>query len=132
MRRMFSEKQLNEKYVKIIPVPESTTLTDNQIAQIINGAYINGSFLGQTNPVFFPASTGPTTYTGIFQASTLVGAYSINKTSKIIGIVAASGAVISLHSIANINGKAFPSFPSNTGTFTLKMVDGSLAWVEDN
>ena len=32
---------------------------------------------------------------------------------------------------AKMSGKEWPSNPSNTGTFTLKCVDGVLTWVQD-
>ena len=131
MRRMFSEKQLNEKYVKVIPAPKSTTLTDDQIAQITSGMHVEGSFLGYPNPMFFPAEESSNAWTGIFQSGVYVRVYGINKTSKVIALVASTVGVVALQSIAQINGKTLPVHPSNTGTFTLKMVDGSLAWVED-
>ena len=135
MRRMFSEKQLNKKYVKIIPAPESTTLTDDQIAQITSGVHVEGSFLGYTNPVFFPSILDPNNYVGMMLIGSVglsyIRGYSINASTKVITLSGDAQKQIYLRNIADINGKSLPANPSNTGTFTLKMVDGILAWVKD-
>ena len=131
MRRMFSEKQLNKQYVKIIPAPESTTLTDDQIAQFTSGVHVEGSFLGFTNPFFNAPIFVGSTYYGQFTAGQYIGAYQINS-SKTISTISKTTKSITLRSISEINGKTLPNDPANTGTFTLKCVDGSLAWVEDD
>ena len=143
MRRMFSEKQLNEKYVKIIPAPKSTTLTDEEIELITKGVFIEGIFLNYINPVFYPAYSGVTTYYGFLSAVKqdgvgIIVAYSINKTTKVIiaqvnsFLISGPGNAVEIVGNVKVKGNTLPANPSNTGTFTLKMVDGSLAWVDDS
>ena len=52
-------------YVKYITAPESTTLTDEEIANIIDGVFIEGTFLGYKNPVLFPAGDNGSSYKGL-------------------------------------------------------------------
>ena len=136
MRRMFSEKQLNEKYVKIIPAPKSATLTDEEMELITKGVFIEGIFLNYVNPVFFPSTLSSGTYYGMVITSTdglpFIRSYIINASTKEITLQTNFQRRIYLRNIADINGKPLPTDPSNTGTFTLKMVDGNLAWVEDD
>lgn len=156
MRRMYSENQLIKeiqensmsqedveemvvgKYVKIIPAPESTTLSDDQINDIIKGTFLNANFLNLINPVFFPARSvsGDAFYQGIVIAyqsagSPIIGMYQINRTSKVIQIMSASTKVINLNSIESFNGKSVPAYPSSTGVFVLKCDNGTLKWVEE-
>ena len=148
MRRMFSEKQIEEmiekgtsieelkpilegSFVKIMDAPESTTLTDEEIAQIIEGTFIEGSFLGRNNPVLCPADDLTSIYRGMFIASNTIGVYEINKSSKVISLNSATVQTIALRSVSSLNGKNIPTYPASTGTFVLKCVDGALTWVAE-
>ena len=126
------------KFVKIMDAPESTTLNDDEINTIINGAFINGSFLGYKNPILLPAGDNGTVYKGIiFSGYADAGAFSmqtyyINKSTKVI---AESGddRIITLGGIYSINGKFIPDFPSSP-TFRRKLVyksDNNLEWRDD-
>lgn len=130
MRRMISEKQLNERYVKIIPAPKSTTLTDEQIGVITQGVFIDGTFLDYTNPIFLPTIDQTLAYSGVLISGTTIIAYRILKETKVIE-VQPSSRVYALNSVGYINSKLIPNYPSSSGTFTLKIVDGVLTWVED-
>ena len=144
-------------FVKIIEAPESTTLTDDEISSIIKGVFVNGAFLGYTNPVFFPAldSALNNTYTGYAFGCTATHMhlfkYVIDKSSKVISV--ATNAILSMDTYGNLTinqagggqlsiasattgtvnfrNKAIPVYPANTGTFVLKCVDGVLTWVAE-
>lgn len=153
MRRMFSEKQIKEfiQYlstdiaqqqisalaVRKIPAPESTTLTDEEIALIQDGVFIEGEFLNFKNPVLFPAGESATLIRGIIictnatAGASMLGCYSINKSAKTISVLQNTIPQVNLQSINQFNGKSVPSYPANTGTFVLKCVDGVLTWVEE-
>ena len=153
MRRMFSKEQLIKliqdnslsqeevvellvgKYVRIMEAPESTTLTDEQIAQIEEGVFINGTFLGFKNPVLCPCELYGSTYYGlIFSGGRTpnIRVYAINSATKVISLaLESSNDYIRLSGVASLNNKTIPAYPSDTGTFTLKCVDGVLTWVED-
>ena len=58
--------------------------------------------------------------------------YSINATSRVIQKYTGENAkAIDLEDIRRINGKNIPNYPSSTGTFVLKCVDGTLTWVAE-
>lgn len=145
------------KYVRIMTIPESTTLTDEQIAQFVEGGFMNGVFLGLINPVFFPVvkdSYGSYICGFVFgktpTGSSVLSAYWISG-SKVIQLYTQNPIIelgpgnatgrIDVKLISNkirynsgdleILNKKIPSYPSNTGTFTLKCVDGVLTWVAD-
>ena len=151
MRRMFSENQIKAlvqegldegqisaaksligKYVRIMDAPESTTLTDEQIAQILEGCFIEGTFLSLVNPVFLPVG-GETenVYYGLILHGSGTSAYYITKSTKAITKYPNTTGRWELSNISNINGKSIPSYPANTGTFVLKCIDGVLTWVEE-
>ena len=154
MRQMFSKKQIEEMiseaqlseeqiaqvsemlvghYVRIMDAPESTTLTDEQIAQIKEGVFINGEFLSDKNPILLPSGESGSGYVGcIIGASsyyTRIRSYKIDKISKVISVITDNILVAS--NLFSVNGKTFPQYPSSTGTFVLKCVDGTLSWVEE-
>ena len=147
MRRMFSEKQIqglaqeqaldisvekiNELAVRKISAPESTTLTDEEIETINKGIFIEGTFLGYTNPVLFPTLETGSAYRGILIAGSSLGVYVINKTTKGISLVSETTKLLNARSIGSVNGKSLPDYPADSGTFVLKCVDGTLTWVEE-
>ena len=144
MRRMYSEKQLQELSLEIsqeqinqlavrkYAPPSSVTLTDEEIAIIRDGCFIEGAFLGVNNPMFCPSAneTGTNLY-GIIIYGASIGVYLINKSTKIISLYNNPGKLISLDNVTAFNGVALPNYPSSTGTFTFKSVNGVLTWVED-
>ena len=160
MRQMFSKKQIEEmieegslspeevqemligKYVRIMDAPESTTLTDEQIDQIKEGVFINGTFLALKNPILCPASEySGSLYGAVIGSNESAGAtffvyYKIVLSTKVItlnteGIEISRSGNTNIPNLKNLNGKTFPNYPSATGTFVLKCVDGVLTWVEE-
>ena len=149
MRRMFSKEQLIKliqdnslsqeevvellvgKYVRIMEAPESTTLTDEQIDQIKEGVFINGTFLTLKNPVLFPPFEVSSTLRGMIMSQVNIGVYEINLSTKVISYVAESTQRVGLSSVYSLNGKPIPAYPSSSGTFILKCVNGTLTWVEE-
>ena len=131
---------LNERFVKIMSAPTSTTLTDEQVSQILEGVFINGDFLSYHNPVLFPPMFEGARYygLGIGKSSSNRGeifAYNIHGSTKEIGIsshvLQYTGNGTVLAGILSLNGKNIPAYPSNTGTYVLKCVDGTLTWVAE-
>lgn len=133
-------KNINELFVKIMDAPSSTTLTDEQKAIIKDGVFINGTFMGYKNPVFFPSNS--TTY-GCFigcypdESGTpfSISSYVINA-SNVISKQGAeirfnSNGKLDLSTLYRVNGKEIPNYPSDTGTYVPKCVDGVLTWVAD-
>ena len=121
----------------ILNAPSSTTLTQEEYGIVSNGCVINGTFLGMKNPVFMPV--GEVSWGEVrgivFTTDQLVGKmyiYSINATSRVIQKYTGENAkAIDLEDIRRINGKNIPNYPSSTGTFVLKCVDGTLTWVAE-
>ena len=153
MRRMYSEEQLKKlieeygmteeeveaivgeattgKFVKIIPAPSSTTLTEEQYNDIINGVFIEGTDMNYKNPVMFPLNDSSSVNRGLMISGQEIACYAINKSTRVIVLVGDDSRIWSLRSVANFNGKNIPAYPSNTGTFVLKCDNGSLKWVEE-
>lgn len=104
-------------YVKYIAAPESTTLTDEQIADIIDGVFVEGTFLGYKNPVLFPAGDNGSSYKGIIistygdAGASSIQIYSINKGTKIISTT--GDRMLTLGNIYSLNGQFIPDFPDN-------------------
>ena len=118
--------------VAIMGAPASTTLTDAEIAKIIGGVFINGTFLGFLNPVLFTAAVFPTYYFGLFMSAQQFRAYYIDRSTKIITLRTANEAWFNLGSIQTFNGKTIPSFPTADGkTYIIKYINGVLTWVEE-
>ena len=150
MRRMFSEKQIEEiakeyglisvqeaislnllPVVRKMPAPESTTLTDEQIEMIKDGVFIEGDFLGVSNPVLFPFRETTTYYGGLLLAGNGIYAYNIVKSTKVISKNAQTNQFYDLGSVYAFNGKQVPAYPGDSGTYVLKYVNGVLTWVEE-
>lgn len=134
---LFNLPDLDSKYVKIMQAPTSSTLTDEEFAQIQEGCFINGTFLNLINPVFFPAtkSTGNQEYYGIVIGSKGLGADIISKyhigTNHLIEITNPSTIELDYAGNMYYMSKKIPAYPSNTGTFVLKCVNGTLTWVAE-
>ena len=125
------EQDLVGKYVRIMNAPTSTTLTDEQIAQIREGVFINGEFLSHVNPVLFPFKETAGSYKGLILSSSIIGVYTINPTTKVISLDGSTSKSLYIRSIFGFNGKDIPDYPASTGTFVLKCVDGVLTWVSE-
>ena len=144
------ETNIKNIFVKIMDAPTSTTLTVEQIAQFKEGVFINGNFLGFHNPIICPCyaydSSQPLTGFLIGKeigqyGRSVIAQYSISFTTNIISVLSYSSIImgyrgaseqgIKLNTILSINNKNIPAYPSDTGTFTLKMVNGVLTWVQD-
>lgn len=126
-------------FVKTMPAPASTTLTDEQIDQIIGGVFMQGTFLGYTNPVFFPVASNFETYhyglmiAPVINLGTQLAIYGINKTTKVITRVGPYQSIANdgrmNAQISAINNKPFPAFPaSSTGSYINKYVNGTWDW----
>lgn len=121
------------KYVRIMNAPSSTTLNDEQIEVIKEGVFIDGEFLGFHNPVLFPpASAILDFHRGIIMGQksgvATIQTYQIRNT-KVIELF--DQFLFDILNLRQLNGKTIPTYPSDTGTFTLKCVDGVLTWVAD-
>lgn len=117
----------------------SNTLTQEQYALITNGkpTLILGTLLSMLNPILFPCGIesfgevrGKVFWTDSLVAKEAV--YSINTTTKVIQkYVGESAKASDYECVRSINGKQIPAYPSSTGTFVLKCIDGTLTWVAE-
>lgn len=136
--------KLNANCVRVMDAPSSTTLTDEQIEMTTEGLFINGDFLQLHNPILRPAwhNQSSNKYIGVIEGITSLGEYiqdwyEINGTTKIISrrnssiINYDTTSWISNFKFSQFRGKTIPAYPSDTGTFVLKCVDGTLTWVEE-
>lgn len=122
----------------VIPVPASTTLTADEILAIQKGCQIDGNFLNLIKPTFYPARTG---IAGILSrgmyighapsGNQQIGTYQINESTGVIGLSNTTQDSIDYNNVGKINDKAIPAYPSDTGTFVLKCIDGILTWVQE-
>ena len=118
-------------YVRIMNAPASTTLTEDELNQVLEGCFVEGTFLTIKNPVFMPPRDEGTNYRGVVLGEDKVGAYNIVKSTGVITLLSSSVGVVELQSMRSINGKSIPSYPASTGTFVLKCIDGVLTWVAE-
>ena len=117
----------------------NNTLTQAQYDLITNGkpTLISGTFLNLLNPFIVPFRTnigGGTVSRALYfcynaSGNARVGVIQINNGTLVMSIY--TGNTIDLESVDNFNGKSIPAYPSNTGTFVLKCVDGVLTWVAE-
>lgn len=122
------------KFVKIINAPSSTTLTDEEKQDIINGVFVNGEFLDYKNPIFFPATKSGSYYYGMYAgpyngtAYTIIGQYQINPDNSIVDRGVYGN--IELRCIAALNGKVVPNFPSTPveSKILVYKSDDTLEW----
>lgn len=119
----------------ILDAPSSTSLSADEIATISKGCVINGTFLGLVNPLFIAAAEQWGIYFGL-----VIGVNATNRQPQIqqyqiqggtIALRADTQQQLDIHNINSLNGKAVPAYPSNTGTFVLKCVNGTLTWVAE-
>ena len=110
----------------------SNTLTQAQYDLITNGkpTFISGGLFSIPNVwLFFQAETS--SFFNFIYFGDEVGIIQLNKNSKILSKESATYQAYNIRSVKNFNGKAIPPYPANTGTFTLKCVNGTLTWVAD-
>ena len=116
----------------------SDTLTQEQFDLITNGkpTLIRGTFLNRTNVLLMPvteASFGEYAFVALanWQLAPQTLVYRLNQSTRQISLLAETEQGIRLRSISQINGKTIPAYPSDTGTFVLKCIDGVLTWVQE-
>lgn len=120
----------------------SNTLTQEQYDLITNGkpTLIKGTFLGgYANYILMPPLEGSTDwkftafYTTAYPAL-VIGVVQLIKATKVISLNTGKyfrGDQFDSLSTSKFNNKTVPAYPSSTGSFTLKCVDGVLTWVQD-
>lgn len=131
------------QYVRVIPAPASTTLTDELIEVFKEGVFVNGAFLGMVNPVFFPCKSYASNYFGLYIGAdsdgtkTRIGIYKITTSTNKIADISYSISISHTTGIpdfaegAKILGKSWPSYPTtNTTPKVLQIASngGSLSW----
>lgn len=112
-------------------------LSADQYALIRNGkpTLIKGTFLNMLNPILLTSSYLETF--GIIIGANSIGNYTAIKYYEIYAsgsnyvIQTYGNKRIELSNLYSINGKEIPDFPSSTGTFVLKCVNGTLTWVAE-
>lgn len=120
----------------------NNTLTQEQYDLVTNGkpTLIKGVFLsGYTNFVLFPPLERAADF--IFEAqyttaypAFVLGLVSLNKTTKVISLNTNKfyrGEQFDSISSSKFNSKTVPAYPSDTGTFNLKQLNGALTWTEE-
>lgn len=109
------EKILND-FVKLETAPQTVHLTEEERNEIVNGAFVNGSFLGLKNPVFFPADSfsDGDYYQGIViapnGACTVVSTYLIYVNNNNY-IEISNNRYMRVQGLEYVNGREFPSYP---------------------
>jgi len=131
------------KYVRIMDAPSSTTLTDEQIAQIIDGVFIEGAFLGYKNPVLLPATqltSENDDYVGTFIVGQeyygqyewrgcILGIYIISKNTKVISRMSTMPLYYAVGAAKwMLKGKAIPNYPADTAIGQLICRKGALEY----
>lgn len=127
----------NESGFKHIEAPSSTTLTNDQIADIANGAIIDSNFVGSSlSPyTFFKARLYGNVYQGIYVAGNAseqeIGLYRIQTVPKTIDLNPFSR--LAFKSVASINGKSLPNYPTTNTEKQLLTIEpngGSLSFTD--
>lgn len=134
-------KALN--FVKIINAPTSLSLTPEEAESIKEGVFVNGTFSGYKNPVFFPATyTNSSSDIGFFIGGNSTNAkfltYSINKTTNVITLgpnpilsFDVNNKTLDINGLNSLNSKSFPSYPTDlTKDYALvqSKTTGELSW----
>lgn len=116
-----------------IPAPESTTLTDEEYAILTSGKAIkiDGTFSSLKNMIIYPPYSYGSDFRGLYIAQNYFGCYVITSSNKKFSTIASDTKTWHLYNLSSLNGKTVPTYPSNTGTFVLKCVNGVLTWVEE-
>lgn len=122
-----------EQAIKIIS-PSSATLTDEEYNTLVAnncvlGTSISGLDWAQAGIILTKPFEYNGTLRGMYIRNSKIGTYLITMSTKTIGNGAQD---IVLNQVAQFNGKGVPSYPSNTGTFNLQIVNGAITWSADN
>ena len=131
--------ELTEYGFKVINPPSSTTLSDDEIATIIKGCVINGTFMNLVNPTLLPARDYGQDYAGFIFGAGGEGVftlYSIKKDTRVISMpwarsIGLTANVFKLYGLTHINRKQIPSYPTDlTKNYFLKQnkTSGTLSW----
>lgn len=127
------------KYVRIMDAPTSTTLTAEEVAQMEEGVFTKGNsslLSGSKNDVYFPFYSLSSNKRGIAflcnvnGSQGIIGVYGLNSSTKKLTLVS-KPLMFNNDGSLMINEKVIPAYPANTGSFTLKCVNGTLTWVQD-
>lgn len=138
---------LNGKFVRIMLAPSSATLTDEQIAQISEGVFIKGDFLGLKNPILLPFgnlysgrylgiimgkfTTYNDTFIGLYQISEKTLSFNRNKgiILKQDDIIFGEETVFYATGRVNLRGKEYPlNYPADTAVGHFICRKGTLQW----
>lgn len=119
----------------IIPAPSSTTLTTDEFNKISKGAIVLTTFLTYERIVFMPIGDLSFGERGgialcVNGFTPEIRVYKISS-QNVISLYNTTEKRVRLQSVTQINGKAIPDYPSSTGTFVLKCVNGTLTWVAE-
>lgn len=117
----------------------NNTLTQEQYNLITNGkpTLIKGVYNNYEDTIILPTEARSGTYTlGMFLGRAdsdgqIVGGYYLHNVNRSLYYYAQSDKVNRLGGIKSLNGKDLPAYPSNTGTFNLKQIDGTLTWTKE-
>lgn len=132
------EKILND-FVKLESSPQSAYLTEEERNEIVNGAFVNGSFLGLKNPVFFPADSfsDGDYYQGIVIAPN--GAYTVVSTYLIYTnnnnyIEVSNNRYMRVQGLEYVNGREFPNYPVSPAKPKVLVAknNNTLEWQDKN
>lgn len=110
-----------------------------KLALLDEGCQIIGTVGTVNNPILFPRHNYGSYHQGIAIGDSIgpfIGSW------EVVGSTPADGSGINLREsnggiriidskVRSINGKTIPDYPSNTGTFVLKCVNGVLTWVAE-
>lgn len=146
----FDPAALVGKFARVMPAPETTTLTDEYIDAMEDGVFINGTIGSYKDFIFFPWDEVGTYLQGICFANQDgrldMLRYYINKETKVLsfsvvmlelnpaGIVKSGYAQLdgAFLNYPSINNKAFPAYPADTTKEygLVQQIGGDLAFKE--
>lgn len=115
----------------------NNTLTDAQYNIITNGrpTLIKGTILSSyTNMWLMVGLIESSRYKARYFGTTaypflISGVLQIDASTKVISIPSTKD--IRIDNLGNINNKTIPAYPSNTGDFALKQINGTLTWAQE-
>lgn len=135
---------LKEKTFNVINASDivNNTLTQEQYDLITNGkpTWINGTILGYIHsPILLsPRETSTELQIPVvcrYSTATNVRFYSlvVNKTTKVLSYINIDVAGVNTLEISclRLGDKSIPAYPSDTGIFNLKQIDGALTWTKE-
>ena len=122
-----------EQTIKIISPSSNVLTTEEYNTLVANNCVLGTSISGLDWAEAGTILTKPFEYNGslrgMYIRNSKIGTYLITISTKTIG----NGATdIVLNQVAQLNGKAVPTYPANSGTFNLQIVNGTITWSADN